>query len=75
MSVSGLWSSQNRNGLALDALVVLLDPEGMKTTTTGQVNAVGRPQGIVDGPGKANTRVKRADRQQPRRWTESLALS
>ena len=56
-------------------LAVLLDLEGMKTTPTDQVSAAGRPQAIVDVPGRANTRVKRADRQQPRRWTESLALS
>ena len=67
MSVSGLWLNQNQNGPALDALVVLPVPEDMKTTMIGQENVVGRPRDTVDGPVKVSIRVKRADRQQPRR--------
>ena len=74
-SVSGHWWNQNQNGHALDVLVNLRVLEDMRTTTIGQASAGGHPRDTVGAPAKASTRVKRADRQQPRRWMESLAPS
>ena len=75
MSVSGRWWNLNQNGHALGVLVNLRAPEDMRTTTTGQASVVGRPRDTVGDFVKASTRVKHADRQQPRQWMESLAPS
>ena len=72
MSAVFHWWNQNQNGRAVDVLASLRVLEDMKTTTTGQENVVGRPQGTVVAHAGANTPARRAD---PRQWTVCPALN
>ena len=72
-NVSFHWSSPSRNGHVRDALDSLRALEDMKIIMIGRVNAGGHPQDTVVFHGKANIRVKDADEQRLRRWTEFLA--
>ena len=72
-SASIHWSSPSRNGHVKDAFDGLRALEDMKIIMIGRVNAGGHPQDTVVFHGKANIRVKDADEQRLRRWTEFLA--